>query len=156
VPRLPALSEGSRIRAERLPLETSIPQRATVPHAPCVDCARPWAKGFHLDHVRARRAGGLRPNEFTAVLHQGEAVLTKRQTEDYAAMAGSLSNMQPGVNITVNESPNARADISRDENGGVQIDVFALAEAGLADRMARGRGPLAKASRAGGRSNLRG
>jgi len=101
-------------------------------------------------------AGGLRPGEFAAILHQGESVLTKRQTEGYAAMAGALSNMQGGYNVTINEAPGTQAQVSQGENGGLQVDILSLAEAGLADRMARGRGPLAKASRAGGRSNLRG
>jgi 5-methylcytosine-specific restriction endonuclease McrA len=32
--------------------------RASTPPAPCADCGRKWAKGFHLDHVRARSTGG--------------------------------------------------------------------------------------------------
>ena len=32
--------------------------RKRIPHTPCTDCGRPWAKGFHLDHVRARKLGG--------------------------------------------------------------------------------------------------
>jgi tape measure domain-containing protein len=103
-----------------------------------------------------RYAGGLRSGEFAAILHRGEAVLTARQQMGMAAMANSISNMKGGYNVVVNEAPGTQAQVSQGENGGLQIDILSMAEAGLADRMARGRGPLAKASRAGGRSNLRG
>ena len=32
--------------------------RAAHPHTACTGCARPWRKGFHLDHKLARNAGG--------------------------------------------------------------------------------------------------
>ena len=32
--------------------------RASTPHTPCADCSRPWKAGYHLDHIKARNAGG--------------------------------------------------------------------------------------------------
>jgi 5-methylcytosine-specific restriction endonuclease McrA len=32
--------------------------RASTPRTPCTGCARPWKSGFHLDHIKARNAGG--------------------------------------------------------------------------------------------------
>jgi 5-methylcytosine-specific restriction protein A len=32
--------------------------RSATPHTPCTGCTRPWKAGFHLDHVKARKAGG--------------------------------------------------------------------------------------------------
>jgi 5-methylcytosine-specific restriction endonuclease McrA len=47
-PNASARGYGSRWRA----------LRASTPPAPCADCGRPWAKSYHLDHVRARSTGG--------------------------------------------------------------------------------------------------
>lgn len=101
-------------------------------------------------------AGGLRPGEFASILHQGEAVLTRRDQMGVAAMAGGLSGMQGGLNVTINEAPGTQAQVSQGAGGGLQVDIFQIAESGLADRVGRGHGPLGKAVRAGGRSNLRG
>jgi tape measure domain-containing protein len=102
-------------------------------------------------------AGGLRPGEFAAILHQGESVLTKRQTEGVGAMAGALAGMKGGYNVTINEAPGTQAQVSQGHDGGLHIDIMQLAEAGLADRVGRGQGSLAKAVRANAtRGNLRG
>jgi tape measure domain-containing protein len=102
-------------------------------------------------------AGGMRPGEFAAILHQGESVLTKRQTEGYAAMAGALSGMKGGINVTINEAPGTQAQVSQTPEGGLHVDILQIAEAGLADRVGRGQGTLAKAVRQSGtRGNLRG
>lgn len=102
-------------------------------------------------------AGGLRPNEFRAILHQGEAVLTRRDQQGVAAMAGALSGMKGGVNVTINEAPGTQAQVSQSPDGGLHVDILQLAEAGLADRIGRGQGTLAKAVRQSGtRGNLRG
>jgi tape measure domain-containing protein len=102
-------------------------------------------------------AGGLRPGEFAAILHQGESVLTGRQTEGVGAMAGALAGMKGGYNVTINEAPGTQAQVSQGHDGGLHIDIMQLAEAGLADRVGRGQGSLAKAVRANAtRGNLRG
>lgn len=101
-------------------------------------------------------AGGLRPGEFASILHQGEAVLTRRDQMGVAAMANGISGMQGGLNVTINEAPGTQAQVSQGQDGGLHVDIFQMAESGLADRVGRGHGPLGKAVRAGGRSNLRG
>jgi tape measure domain-containing protein len=117
-------------------------QRRTVPSALFRNAPR-----FH---------SGLRPGEMATILEKGENVLSRRQSSGLGAMMGGMANMQSGMQVVINEAPGTQAQVSQGEHGGLQVDILSLAEAGLADRMARGRGPLAKASRAGGRSNLRG
>src|SRR5215211_7314319 len=82
---------------------------------------------------------------------KGEAILTQRHQHGIAAMADAVSGMKGGggLNVIINEAPGTQAQVSQTPEGGLQIDILQVAEAGLADRLARGRGNLAKSVRGG-------
>jgi tape measure domain-containing protein len=84
---------------------------------------------------------GLKPNEFSAILERGEAVLTKRQQSGIAAMTAA-PNVKVG-GVQVNNYGNNQVEAKQDSNGMTIVDIMDATNARGARQAMSGRGPLA-------------
>jgi tape measure domain-containing protein len=86
---------------------------------------------------------GLKPNEFAAILEEGEAVLTQRHQAGISALASKAANNMVNVQaggVTVNNYGSSKVEASQDGSGRTVVDVMdAINSRGVAQGM-KGRG----------------
>lgn len=95
-----------------------------------------------------RYHGGLKSDEFRAILQRGESVLTPAQMRQLAPVGTAATSAPVNVNVPINLVNNSgtplRASSQRRQDGGFDVILEAV-ESALAANVAQGSGPMARA-----------